>query len=92
MDADPAAKTDKSATMVRAILVHGMGRSPISMLILAARLRAAGMRPVLFGYSAAFERWDPCVRKLHQCLARNVAGQRYIVIGHSLGCLLTLAA
>ncbi|MDY7546990.1 alpha/beta hydrolase [Glaciimonas sp. CA11.2] len=92
MDADHAAITDKSATKVRAILVHGMGRTPLSMLILAARLRAAGLRPALFGYSAAFERWDPCVKKLHHYLARNVAGQRYIVIGHSLGCLLTLAA
>jgi hypothetical protein len=29
---------------VRAILIHGMGRTPASMLILALRFRASGIR------------------------------------------------
>lgn len=95
MDADPVGTIDKSDPTdgtVCAILIHGMGRTPLSMLILAARLRAVGLQPILFGYSAAFERWHPCVERLHQFLARNREGQRYVVIGHSLGCLLSLAA
>lgn len=98
MDASPATFIDeaknakKGALAVRAILVHGMGRTPLSMLILATRLRAAGIQPVLFSHSAAFERWQPCVARFHQFLAGRGEGQRYVVIGHSLGCLLTLAA
>jgi hypothetical protein len=30
-----------------AILIHGMGRTPIAMSILAARLRASNIRPHL---------------------------------------------
>lgn len=92
MDAALDTKDHASDARVRAILIHGMGRTPLSMLILAARLRADGLQPVLFGYSAAFERWPPCVARLHHFLARNSQAQRYVVIGHSLGCLLTLAA
>ena len=85
---DEPAEPDQA---IRAILVHGMGRTPLSMLILGARLRAAGLRPIVFGYSAAFERWHPCVARLHQFIIRNTKGQRYVVIGHSLGCVLSLA-
>lgn len=37
------------------ILVHGMGRTPLSMLRLRRRLRRAGHHPILFGYSPTFE-------------------------------------
>jgi hypothetical protein len=49
---------------MHAILIHGMGRTPASMLILAVRLRKAGIRPRFFAYSAAFERWESCVNRL----------------------------
>ncbi|MBC7489775.1 MAG: hypothetical protein H7240_07185 [Glaciimonas sp.] len=58
-DADAAADVAGVAYVepaIRAILIHGMGRTPLSMLILAARLWAGGLRPVMFSYSAAFER------------------------------------
>jgi hypothetical protein len=76
---------------VHAILVHGMGRTPVSMLLLAKRLRAAGMTTHLFAYSAAFERWLPCVERLRKFIAARTGDQRFIVIGHSLGCVLTRA-
>ncbi|GAC1318601.1 MAG: hypothetical protein NVS3B11_14200 [Collimonas sp.] len=79
-----------SAT-VHAILVHGMGRTPVSMLLLAKRLRAAGITTHLFAYSAAFERWLPCVERLRKFIASRVDDQRFIIIGHSLGCVLTRA-
>jgi pimeloyl-ACP methyl ester carboxylesterase len=88
MNADPVTPND---TAVRVILIHGMGRTPLSMLILAARLRAAGLHPLLFGYLAAFERWHTCLARLQQFITRKTRGQRYIVIGHSLGCVLTRA-
>ncbi|MDB5767535.1 MAG: hypothetical protein JWQ61_2349 [Collimonas fungivorans] len=76
---------------VHAILVHGMGRTPVSMLLLAKRLRAAGMTPHLFAYSAAFERWLPCVERLRKFITARAGDQRFIVVGHSLGCVLTRA-
>jgi hypothetical protein len=75
---------------MHAILIHGMGRTPLSMLLLAARLRLAGMRPKLFGYCAAIEGWHSCTGRL----ARFIEGtgqHEYIVIGHSLGAVLARA-
>jgi len=79
------------SAQLHAILVHGMGRTPVSMLLLAKRLRAAGIKPHLFGYSAAFERWQPCVDRLQRFIAVRSGGAHFIVVGHSLGCVLTRA-
>ncbi|AMP01351.1 alpha/beta hydrolase family protein [Collimonas arenae] len=76
---------------IHAILVHGMGRTPVSMLLLAKRLRSAGITPHLFAYSAAFERWQPCVDRLQRFITTCSNGERFIVVGHSLGCVLTRA-
>lgn len=74
-----------------AILIHGMGRTPAAMSILAARLRASNIRPHLFGYSVTFERWDECIQRLEKFAAKRVKTNDYIVIGHSLGTVLTRA-
>ena len=75
-----------------AILLHGMGRTPLAMSILAARLRAAGIHPHLFGYSVTFERWDGCVQRLTRFVTKRVGDREYIMIGHSLGTVLTRAS
>ncbi len=77
---------------LRAILVHGMGRTPAAMLVLAARLRAAGLHPDLFAYSAALEGWEGCVGRLRDFIDRRAAGTDFVVIGHSLGTVLLRAA
>ncbi|MGZ8218545.1 MAG: esterase/lipase family protein [Methylomagnum sp.] len=76
---------------MRAILIHGMGRTPLAMLILAARLRAAGFRPVLFGYSVTLETWEGCLARLEKFIGRHAAGGGFIIVGHSLGSVLTRA-
>ena len=76
---------------MHAILIHGMGRTPLAMSILAARLRAAHIRPHLFGYSVTFERWDACIQRLEQFITKRVKTDEYIMIGHSLGSVLTRA-
>lgn len=76
----------------RAILIHGMGRTPLAMLVLAARLRAAGFRPVLFGYSVTFETWDGCLARLEKFLGRHTSTGDFILVGHSLGSVLIRAA
>jgi len=74
-----------------AILIHGMGRTPAAMSILAARLKASNIRPHLFGYSVTFERWDECIQRLEKFIAKHTKTNEYIVIGHSLGTVLTRA-
>ncbi len=74
---------------MQAILIHGMGRTPASMLILAVRIRAAGIRPHFFTYSAAFERWDACVNRLEKFIHQHTCEDDFIIIGHSLGTVLT---
>jgi hypothetical protein len=67
------------------VLVHGMGRSPLSMAWLYFRLRLAGHRVSAFSYSAARQDFRSCVVHLADFLATKTAGQTYAVIGHSLG-------
>ena len=76
---------------MHAILIHGMGRTPLGMSILAARLRASHIRPHLFGYSVTFERWDTCIQRLEHFITKRVRTNEYIIIGHSLGSVLTRA-
>ena len=74
---------------MHAILIHGMGRTPASMLILALRLRKAGIHSHFFAYSAAFERWESCVNRLEKCIHQHTRDKDFIIIGHSLGTVLT---
>jgi alpha/beta hydrolase family protein len=78
---------------MRLLLVHGMGRTPLSLTRLSRFLRRTGYRPERLGYVAAVERFDRIrtrVRRRLEELAR--AGEPYAVIGHSLGGLALRAA
>lgn len=77
---------------MRALFVHGLGRSPLSGLPLLRRLRQAGLRTESFAYLAALEDFEAIVARLKHHLARLAAGDTYIVIGHSLGGVLLRAA
>ena len=77
--------------MMNAVLIHGMGRTPLAMSLLATRLRANGIRPYLFGYSVTFERFESCVQRLESFITRRIRTEAYIMVGHSLGGVLTRA-
>src|SRR5688500_3170801 len=67
-------------------LVHGMGRTPLSMFLLGRRLERAGYRVASFGYLST----TGTVADLGAALARRVeamAGEAPAVhfVGHSLG-------
>jgi hypothetical protein len=68
-----------------------MGRTPLAMLILAARLHAADIQPHLFGYSVTFEGWDECMQRLENFITKRVQAEKYVMVGHSLGSILTRA-
>ncbi|MBV8766823.1 MAG: hypothetical protein JOZ66_18100 [Hyphomicrobiales bacterium] len=59
----------------------------MSMLLLATRLRAAGIKPALFAYCAAFEGWEGCCARLRR-FSERCAGDSFVLVGHSLGCVL----
>lgn len=72
---------------MKALLVHGMGRTSASMRPLARRLRAAGVEVELFGYLSTVESLERIVTRLIARIER-ISGQPYVVVGHSLGGLL----
>lgn len=69
------------------LLVHGLGRTPVSLFGLASALRRAGHRTVFFGYSPTFESLSRILRRLIHKL--DSLGPRPVgLVGHSLGGLL----
>ena len=67
------------------ILIHGMGRTPASMLILKKRLSQLGHRTHLFGYAAWAENLEGVSARLVRRIERFAGARPYAVIGHSLG-------
>lgn len=78
---------------MQVLLVHGLGRTPLSLFGLAAALRRAGHRTRFFAYSPTFEPLPRIVRRLADRL-RELArhGRPVGLVGHSLGGLLLRSA
>lgn len=74
------------------VLIHGMGRTPLSMLRLRHRLRRAGHRAILFGYSPTFETLDGASARLVERIGRRLGAARYALVGHSLGTVIIRTA
>ncbi len=77
---------------VRAILVHGMGRTAASQVWLAARLCKRGIKVSLFSYSATLGAFDGTVRRLVKFIEGRSENDTFILVGHSLGCVLIRSA
>jgi len=77
---------------MRAILVHGMGRTAASQIWLAARLCRRGIKVSLFSYSATFGTFDDTVRRLSEFIRKRSGHDGFILVGHSLGCVLIRSA
>jgi pimeloyl-ACP methyl ester carboxylesterase len=68
------------------VLLHGLGRTRASMLLLQRRLEEAGFRVLAFSYVAASAgSVDRISHQLLQLIADQVTTPRYHLIGHSLG-------
>ena len=74
------------------LLIHGLGRTTLSMKRLGRAVRRAGATPVYFGYVAAFETVEHIVERLRQQLVAVAAQGDYAAVCHSLGGLLLRAA
>lgn len=78
---------------MRVLLIHGLARSPLSLLGLARELRRAGHRTELVAYWGAVESYSRILARVrHRLEAVATAGEPYAVIGHSLGGLIVRAA
>jgi triacylglycerol lipase len=84
--ADAVAVAEAKDTRELVVLVHGMGRSPASMWILAKRLEADGYRVVNFGYRSTRGSVAELGARLRRRAAERTGGApRVHFVGHSLG-------
>jgi pimeloyl-ACP methyl ester carboxylesterase len=67
------------------VLLHGMGRSRLSMLVLKSRLEKAGYAVLNFPYAPPLETLDAITRDLDLFLREKVRTDCYHLVGHSLG-------
>lgn len=74
------------------VLIHGMGRTPLSMMRLRRRLRRAGHHVVLFGYSPTFETLQGATARLVRLIDRRIDTRNYALVGHSLGTVIIRTA
>ena len=77
---------------MKILLIHGLGRTPLSMSGLAAALQLAGHETELFGYMAWLHSFDDIARRLRDRLQSLSIAGNYGVVSHSLGSILVRAA
>lgn len=76
---------ERNGMELNIVLIHGMGRTPLSMLYLQHRLRQLGHTPHLFGYSPTLESLQTVTDRLVQLIQTKIGSQPYALLGHSLG-------
>ncbi|MDJ0747500.1 MAG: alpha/beta hydrolase [Xenococcaceae cyanobacterium MO_167.B27] len=77
---------------MKILLIHGLSRTPLSLLTLEWHLQQTGWETEQFGYIALTETFDRIVERLRVSL-RALASQRsYGIVAHSMGGLLTRSA
>jgi hypothetical protein len=74
------------------LLVHGLWRTPLSLLLLVRQLRGWGYGTEQFGYAAVAQGYDAIVSRLIARLERLANAGPYAVIGHSMGGVLLRSA
>lgn len=68
------------------LLVHGLGRTPLSLFGLASALRGEGHQTRFFGYSPTFESYSRILRRLTDRLGDLARFAKPVgLVGHSLG-------
>ena len=77
---------------MQVLLIHGMGRTALSLVRLQRELRRAGHTAQLLGYVAAVEPLARIVRRVGQRCARIAEAGSYVIVGHSMGGLLARVA
>ena len=82
------------------LLIHGLGRTPLSMRGMSNVLAQAGHKPEFFGYTTLLESFDAIVSRLRdrlqiltsQMLSHGGSSSTYGIVTHSMGAVLLRAA
>jgi hypothetical protein len=77
---------------MKVLLIHGLSRTPMSLLLLQHRLYQAGWATEHFAYVGFAESYDRIVERLRIRLSAIAAEGPYSIVAHSLGGLLTRSA
>jgi hypothetical protein len=78
---------------MRVLLIHGLARTPLSLLGLARDLRRDGHQTELVAYSGTLESYHRIVARVRRRFeAAAHSGQPYAAVAHSLGGLMVRAA
>jgi hypothetical protein len=77
---------------MQVILIHGQGRTPLSMIWLGRRLGQQGHQVHYFGYTPFTQSFDSIVSRFVQTVRAKTAGHPYAIVSHSLGGIITRAA
>jgi triacylglycerol lipase len=67
------------------ILLHGQGRTSVSMLLLKERLKASGYETALYGYNVFSNTLDEITSALITQVKEETTCPTYHLVGHSLG-------
>ena len=67
------------------VLLHGQGRSRLSMVVLGKRFRSAGYETLNFPYNQTIDSLDEISDQLIEFIAKKAKTTHYHLIGHSLG-------
>lgn len=74
------------------MLIHGQGRSPLSMAMLGWRLSRQDYRVHYFGYASYFQMFADIVARFVQAIQTEIGPEPYAIISHSLGGVIARAA
>lgn len=74
------------------VLIHGMGRSQVSMALLARRLRSAGHDVASFGYFVTRDALDVIAHRFAGFVHAHAKEAPFAIVGHSLGNVITRLA
>lgn len=78
---------------MRVTLIHGMGRTSVSLALLAARLRRAGHQTSSYGYFVSRDPLDVIADRFVEHIERSGGVDAdFAVVGHSLGNIVTRMA
>lgn len=76
---------------MKILLIHGLGRSPLTVFGLSQYLQQAGYQTELFGYSSIVETYAQIIERLQNRLIDLETGC-YGIVAHSLGAVLVRSA
>ncbi|MEL6551921.1 MAG: alpha/beta fold hydrolase [Cyanobacteria bacterium J06621_11] len=74
------------------LLIHGLGRTPLSLWGMANALKKAGHTTEFFGYVTMFQSFDEIAFRLRDRLRNLSTRGPYGIVSHSMGGILTRAA